>query len=269
MALMVAYVFTGLTNLRIELPEPETIFQTTDLVRRCRNCNLLFSHNFEDARMAYTSAYLVVIILLHNTYPCVGDENPVVKTKYGQVKGVTKSLDEGIVHQFRAIPFAQPPVGPLRFRKPKPIDSSWVGKLDATEYGPSCMQPPEFIQVFESLDVLPNLDVSEDCLQLNVYAPRDLDSSRSRSVMVWVHGGGYIMGQASFYDISKLALGGDVIVVTINYRLGAIGFLSTGDAAMPGNIGLWDQRLAIQWTKDNIVFFGGNPNSMTIFGESA
>ena len=116
---------------------------------------------------------------------------------------------------------------------------------------------------------LPNMNMSEDCLHLNIYVPYQLSSISNKSVMVWVHGGGWEYGQSFAYDGTSLALRGDVIVVTINYRLGPFGFLRTDAKVSPGNYGLWDQHLAFQWVHDNIEVFGGNPNSVTIFGESA
>ena len=150
-----------------------------------------------------------------------------------------------------------PPTGARRFRKPVPLSGVWTTTLDATKYGPSCLDP---YAVKEK---------SEDCLHLNIFLPNKFDLTSPRSVMVWIHGGGYFMGTASDYDMTQFALRGDVIVVTINYRLGPLGFLSTGDATSPGNYGLWDQHMAIKWVHDNIADYGGDPNSVTVFGESA
>jgi carboxylesterase type B len=141
--------------------------------------------------------------------------------------------------------------------------------LDATRVGPSCYQSKTLFGMETQFPFLPNKDISEDCLHLHIYVPHSIATERARAVMVWIHGGAFLLGQASHYDGSRLALRGDVIVVSVNYRLGPFGFLSTGDSASPGNYGLWDQRLAIQWTKDNIASFGGDPESITIFGESA
>lgn len=111
--------------------------------------------------------------------------------------------------------------------------------------------------------------MDEDCLHLNIFAPRDLSRSSKKSVMVWVHGGSYTVGSASFYDGSMLAKTGNVVVVTINYRLGMLGFLALQNSTTKGNYGLWDQMVALQWVKDNIDDYGGDPNSITIFGQSA
>jgi len=114
-------------------------------------------------------------------------------------------------------------------------------------------------------------DVSEDCLYLNIYAPINSQSKPNRTVMVWIHGGGFRSGTISslYIDGSILAANNDVIVVSINYRIGIFGFLYADEIEMPGNYGLYDQVLALKWIKDNIKSFGGNPNNIVIFGESA
>lgn len=196
-------------------------------------------------------------------------ENTVtLRTKLGTMRGVSLSRSiKGTLYdynEFRGIPYAKPPVGNLRFEKP--VSFGPVGNyFDATNFGPSCFQfkyGPEYIY-------LPNYNQSEDCLHLNIYKPKSASSSNRKSVMIWIHGGGYFVGQAMFYDASSLSVIGDVVVVTLNYRLGVFGFLSSADDILPGNYGLWDQKLAINWVKENIDSFGGDPNSITIFGESA
>ncbi|CAH1782135.1 unnamed protein product, partial [Owenia fusiformis] len=112
----------------------------------------------------------------------------------------------------------------------------------------------------------------EDCLYLNVWAPGDgstRDMREVKAVMVWIHGGGYSWDSAIAYDPTMITVIGDVVMVTMNYRLGIFGFLSTGDNVVPGNMGLLDQQLAIRWVKDNIALFGGDPERITIFGQSA
>jgi cholinesterase/neuroligin len=110
---------------------------------------------------------------------------------------------------------------------------------------------------------------SEDCLYLNIYAPKKPEQGEKLAVMVWFHGGGFIVGSADIYPADHLAVYGDVVVVTVNYRLTVFGFLSTGDEHAPGNYGLWDQRMALDWVNKNIEGFGGDPARVTIFGESA
>ncbi|XP_052071092.1 carboxylesterase 1F-like [Mytilus californianus] len=167
-------------------------------------------------------------------------------------------------NEFRNIPFAKPPVGGLRFHQPVPY-GSWSDIYDATRFGPSCIQSVNGIVD----QYVPNTNTSEDCLVLNIYVPSGFSESNAKSVIIWVHGGGYYLGQGMFYDGSYLSGIGDVIVVTINYRLGVFGFFSTMDDVALGNYGLWDQQMAIKWVHDNIESFGGDPNSVTIAGQSA
>nr|AEX08663.1 acetylcholinesterase [Azumapecten farreri] len=194
------------------------------------------------------------------------DDNARVHTSLGNMEGVVKLIRNEEVYQFRNIPYAEPPTGNLRLAKPVPV-SSWSGVLNATEFGPACMQPSYEDYIYDKYK--PNTDISEDCLSLNVYIPRNISVNANRSVMVWIHGGSYLVGQGSSYDGSYLALTGDVVVVTLNYRLGPFGFLSSPENGILGNYGLWDQRLALEWVQSNIAPFGGNPNSVTIFGQSA
>ncbi|XP_053392792.1 cholinesterase-like [Mercenaria mercenaria] len=126
--------------------------------------------------------------------------------------------------------------------------------------GPVCPQPN--IKLF-------GLTSSEDCLFLNIYAPMTPSSAQLKSVMIYIHGGGFNLGFSDIYDGSILSAYTDVVVVAMNYRIGPLGFFSTKDAESPGNFGLWDQRLAIQWVSENIAVFGGDNSKITIFGESA
>ncbi|XP_060064178.1 acetylcholinesterase-like [Ylistrum balloti] len=187
----------------------------------------------------------------------------IINSASGPVRGIAAQNRGEVVYQFRKIPFAKPPVGTLRLRKPVPF-GRWTNVLDGTSFGPSCYQKAESIS-----PSLPNTEMSEDCLHLNIYTPINASPNNTKSVMIWIHGGGYLEGQSFYYDAFNLVTKGDVIVVTVNYRLGLLGFFSTMDDASRGNYGLWDQRLAMQWVKANIEAFGGNPNSITIFGESA
>ena len=189
-----------------------------------------------------------------------------VETRRGTVRGVA---EDGLA-VFRGLPFARPPVGPLRFRPPEPPEP-WAGIRDATRFGPSAAQNGALIGPLMSLGID---RTGEDCLYLNVWTPR-ADRGR-RPVLVWIHGGAFILGSGSqtLYDGATLARRGDVVVVTINYRLGALGFLRTQDRfgqRLPatGNEGLLDQIAALEWVRDEIEAFGGDPASVTIFGESA
>ncbi|KAL4226755.1 hypothetical protein ACF0H5_014735 [Mactra antiquata] len=188
----------------------------------------------------------------------------VVDTENGQVRGITREYNGQQILQFKKIPFAVPPIGENRFRKPQPY-GKWNGVLNATKLGPSCMQ--HLLGNDEWL--LENKNVSEDCLHLNIYVPKAIDKKNPKAVMVWIYGGGFTAGQATLVDGSYLALQGDVIVVMVNYRIGLFGFLSTEDVNAPGNYGLWDQKLGMQWVHDNIHNFGGDNKRVCIFGESA
>ena len=199
---------------------------------------------------------------------CNGDgkDELIVMTTYGLLKG---SYEDDL-YIFRGIPFAKPPTGALRFRAPEKPES-WSGVRYATEYGPSAPQ------VDLGIDFVPGMDVglqSEDCLYLNVFTPAT--DNRRRPVLVWLHPGGFTSGSGSqeMYDVRPLTRYGDVVTVTLNYRLGALGFLYLGDLggeeiSASGNAGLLDQIAALEWVRDNIVAFGGDPSNVTIFGESA
>ncbi len=193
------------------------------------------------------------------------DETVTIETANGRLAGARK---DGVV-SFKGIPYAAPPVGPLRWRMPEPA-APWPGVRDATVFAPICPQAPTQL---ESLLGAAIAEQSEDCLYLNVWTT-GCDSAK-RPVMVWIHGGAFILGAGSqgIYNGKYLAAR-DVVVVTINYRLGAFGFLDMADATdgkLPGtgNEGLADQILALDWVKRNIAVFGGDPDNVTIFGESA
>ncbi|XP_033748514.1 carboxylesterase 1D-like [Pecten maximus] len=212
-----------------------------------------------------TMVYTVLLCLLP-VLPLVAPvQYHTLDTPLGKVAGRQVPVGTGnTVYKFLKIPYAKPPVGELRFQKPVAVER-WSSIHDSTEHGPSCLQAiPATIK-----NVLENKEVSEDCLHLNVYTSGGLSSTTNKSVMVFFHGGAFVTGQAQLYDGSGLALNGDVIVVTANYRLGVLGFFSTGDSVARGNYGLWDQIEALKWVKNNIRSFGGNPDSVTIFGESA
>lgn len=187
-----------------------------------------------------------------------------ILTKSGLVRGETSTDGRGTIHKFLKIPYAQPPLKKLRFAKPVSV-KPWTETLNATKYPPACMQS----RVRSKLSkYAPTKDMSEDCLYLSIYVPNDIEKTKLKPVMVFIHGGGYNFGQGSIYDVTHLALSGDVIAVTFNYRLNVFGFLSTWDSVVPGNFGLWDQIMALKWVKNNIAAFGGNPQSITLFGHS-
>ncbi len=190
----------------------------------------------------------------------VSTSNPVVSIGTGQLRG---SLAAGGVAVFKNIPFAQPPVGELRWREPLPA-KPWTGVRDATAFGPMCNQNDN-----------KQLPHSEDCLQLNVWTPT-WPLKSSFPVMVWIHGGGNTAGSGveALFNGEVLARHG-VVVVNVNYRLGVFGFFAypgltkESPHRAAGNYGLADQIMALHWVRDNITRFGGNPANVTIFGESA
>ncbi|XP_013371549.1 PREDICTED: carboxylesterase 1D-like isoform X1 [Chinchilla lanigera] len=199
---------------------------------------------------------------------------PVVDTVNGKILGKYVSL-EGFaqpVAVFLGVPFAKPPLGSLRFAPPQLVEP-WDDVKNATSYPPMCTQDAAGGKVLSDLftnrkEKIP-LTFAEDCLYLNIYTPADLTKNSSLPVMVWIHGGGLSIGGASTYDGLALSAHEKVVVVTIQYRLGFWGFFSTGDEHGRGNWGFLDQVAALRWVQDNIASFGGNPGSVTIFGESA
>lgn len=192
--------------------------------------------------------------------------HPTVTLDIGTLTGKTETVDTGVVvhtiKEFLGIPFAQPPVGDLRFKQPEVVKDLGMSPYNATYYRPFCPQMMAFLSSEGNQD--------EDCLYLNVFLPETPpDSINGHAVMIWIHGGGFLIGSSNEYHGAYLAAVGNVIVVTINYRLGILGFLSTMDDNCIGNYGLHDQALAFQWVHENIGSFGGDSGRVTIFGESA
>lgn len=178
--------------------------------------------------------------------------------------GIVAGSEKGEVRSFLGIPYASPPVGELRWKPPQPV-GGWKGVLQATKFAPACAQNGGF-------GVFASRSENEDCLTLNVFAPREAHRSL-RPVMVWIHGGAHYSGNAADYDGSALARDEDVVVVTVNYRLGIFGFFFhpslESEHSEGGNYGLLDQRFALEWIQRNIRAFGGDPNNVTVFGQSA
>ncbi|KAL6071657.1 Neuroligin 2b [Balamuthia mandrillaris] len=207
---------------------------------------------------------LFVLFAVYDHQSSVRRAPLVVHTEYGAVHGFYAAANNSRV--FLGVPFAAPPVGALRWKSPHP-PSKWQGVRNATAYGPVCPQ------VLESPILIQDFPVSEDCLYLNVFTPKE-PADHKLPVMLWIYGGGFDSGSANLYDGTALAAE-DTIVVTFNYRLGPFGFLALPELkhenmSMPtGFYGIEDQRAAMQWVKNNIAAFGGDPERITIFGESA
>ena len=202
------------------------------------------------------------LLLLTKSY--ASNDAPVAETELGTIIGTVHNLtvfgNNFTTERFLGIPYAEPPVGDLRFRRPKP-KKPFTEPYNATEFGNMCYQM--FILPFVKED----LPASEDCLVLNIFAPTERVDPLP--VMIYIHGGAYVSGASNPFVADALAAYGEVVVVTINYRVSLWGFLSTGDEHAPGNDGFYDQHLAIKWVHDHIQAFGGDPGNVTLFGESA
>ncbi len=204
---------------------------------------------------------LVVAVL---AAPALAEEAR-VQLRQGALQGVS----EAGVSVYKGIPYARPPVGPLRWRAPIPAEG-WTGVRDAKAFGSACLQPPQAPNGLYSGGMAP---MSEDCLTLNVWAPA---GAKTLPVMVWIHGGALLGGSSSepLYDGAKLARQG-IVFVSINYRLGLLGYFAhpalsaESPQKLSGNYGLLDQIESLRWVRDNIEAFGGDPEQVTIAGESA
>ncbi|KAF5307862.1 hypothetical protein FQR65_LT06594 [Abscondita terminalis] len=207
--------------------------------------------------------FLLFVVLIHvNTNDL--ENGPEVTVDQGKIKGKFWFSRQGKKFSaFLSIPYAEPPIGDLRFKAPVP-GKAWSGTLDGTRDHVVCPQR----NIYTRSEII---EGDENCLFLNVYTPQISKSNKPNyAVMVFLHGGGWLCGggNSKWYGPDML-LDKDVVLVVPNYRLGALGFLSTGDEILPGNNGMKDQSLALKWIKKNIIQFGGDPNKITIFGESA
>ena len=213
--------------------------------------------------MSMTSIFFAAVLIM--TPSEAGPPDPRVQVEQGVLIG----RRDGSVAMFKGIPYAAPPVGPLRWRAPRRAEA-WQGDRDAGRVGAICIQPPA-----NGDPGVGPLPMSEDCLTLNVWAPAE--RAEPRPVMVWIHGGGFNNGSgtAALYDGANLAKRG-VMVVTINYRLGRLGFFDHPALAAErapgepgGNYGMMDIVAALEWVHDNAAAFGGDAGNVTVFGESA
>ncbi|XP_019958854.1 neuroligin-2a isoform X1 [Paralichthys olivaceus] len=244
---------------------------------------------------------LILFFSLASSQKMDPSKHPIVTTNYGKLRGVKKDLNNeilGPVEQYLGVPYATAPIGDRRFQPPE-APGSWQEIRNATQFAPVCPQNVQGVlpEIMLPVWFTDNLDVaagyiqnqSEDCLYLNVYVPtedgpltkkhdessmnkprdEDIRDRRKKPVMLFIHGGSYMEGTGNMFDASVLAAYGNVIVVTMNYRLGVLGFLSTGDQSAKGNYGLLDQIQALRWLNENIGHFGGDPERITIFGSGA
>ncbi|XP_068230849.1 neuroligin-4, X-linked-like [Palaemon carinicauda] len=241
---------------------------------------------FEAGNSMWLFSFILNFWTLANPAECENFERtPTISTKYGQLRGFYRDLP-GInirVASYLGIPYATPPVGANRFSPTRAL-SQWVGVLDATHFGPSCPQRlPDITNETSARSQMPKATYErlqrylpalkhqdEDCLYLNLYIPQEEASTTAYSVVVFVHGESYEWGSSNLYDGSVLAALGKVIVVTLNYRLGILGFFNANidpvGRAIVTNFGLMDQLAALHWVQENIVHFGGDPGQVTVMG---
>ncbi|XP_069543453.1 acetylcholinesterase-like isoform X1 [Brachyistius frenatus] len=226
-------------------------------------------------RCAHIAVFLLLLHFL--TVSFATQDGLLVSTRHGKVQGKLLSVLGGNIRAFLGIPYGKPPLEKLRFRAPEPVEA-WEGVKDATKFPNSCYQMPDTVfPGFEGAEMWnPNTPLSEDCLYLSVWAPHFNKTLSHPSplapVLVWIYGGAFTSGTSSLdiYDGRFLSKYEGVVVVSMNYRVGAFGFLSLPDNKnIRGNAGLLDQRLALEWIAKNIAAFGGDPSKVTLFGESA
>ncbi|XP_069805666.1 cholinesterase-like [Dendropsophus ebraccatus] len=226
----------------------------------------------EDDRPKTITCFVVYTILIVSLPLNVfADHGTIVETKQGKVRGFHLPAGSGSVIAYLGVPYGEPPMGTQRFKKPE-LRKPWEGIYDASTFGKSCYQKrDEAYAGFPGTNMWQvNNEMSEDCLYLNVWVPSS--NPKSAHVMVFIYGGAFLAGTSSLdiYDPSILAFSEDIIVVSMNYRVGALGFLALpGNRDIPGNAGLFDQQLALRWVHENIAAFGGNPGSITLFGHSS
>ena len=211
------------------------------------------------------STAILVALVAYFTSKKTNVEAPLINAPIGDLSGIAMQTRKGrTIFAYQGIPYAEPPVNQLRFKKPKALSvPAWAGTFAATSKPNRCVQMNSIkIPFFTTMG-------DENCLQLNVYVPKT-DTKKPLPVMVWFHGGGFTSGDSSDRVYGpKYLLDKDVILVTANYRLGIFGFFTLGHTEAPGNLAMWDQHESLKWVQANIASFGGDPNKVTIFGESS
>ena len=219
------------------------------------------------------SVCVIMVVLVGGSILAVYGK--IVTTNNGQIEGFTRTIqinnEQANIDTFLGIPFATPPLGDLRFRAPQEV-KNWTG-IKQTKTQPNCciQSQDENFDRFYGVDMWNcNTQVSEDCLYLNLWAPRSRDGTKL-TTMVWIYGGSFTYGSITLdvYDGTYLALKENVIVASMQYRMGVHGFLYTGTEGAPGNVGLRDQQMAMKWIYNNIEYFGGDKSKINLFGESA
>ncbi|XP_031560819.1 cholinesterase 1-like [Actinia tenebrosa] len=226
---------------------------------------------------SFTRSEFISLIYLVVHITSVATTNNVVDTKQGKVKGVRQEVEvdnkqKKNVYKFLGVPYAQKPIGDLRFKPPQALSARRSSDYDATSLRPICTQPQYYFDSIKGAwpEFDETKDMSEDCLYLNIYTPSIKSCKKKYPVIFYIHGGSYVAGTPT-RDISPgeyLPTRG-VVLVTIQYRLGTFGFFTTGDSEAPGNVGLLDQVEALKWVQQNIEGFCGDKNSVTLLGESA
>ena len=225
--------------------------------------------------MRWTLYFLSYIIFVAQTNGNFEDPSPIVQlTNESYIKGEVKknALNESSSYfAFHAIPYAEPPIGTLRFKKPIAYNQSYGNQTNPFDASNAFKQKlcPQLAQ-----DNFIHKDSrDEDCLHLSVYSPKVSLSETDTlfPVVVWIHGGSFEHGSGMYpyHGPERFMKDEDIVMVSINYRLGLLGFMSLGNPELPGNTGLWDQMCALTWVKNNIKAFGGNPDMVTLMGESA
>ncbi|KAL4224348.1 Neuroligin-1 [Mactra antiquata] len=204
---------------------------------------------------------------------CSGTPTPItVQSKAGNIMGFQENVvvdgQQKTITKFLGIPFAESTAGVNKFKKPVP-KAKFTGTFDARTESNTCYQGSEPMEKAIEGSYGLKTTYSDDCLKLNIYIPGSVSTITPKPVMIWMYGGGFIQGSTLLYQPDGLVSYGDVIVITVNYRLGMFGFLRDSQGHFPGNQGLWDQQLAIQWVNDNIESFNGIKDNITIFGQSA